>query len=423
MIPERGVPHHAARAPQSGRVSLRADGGLLVARVLMAWELGAGYGHLAPLLTLARPLVAAGHHVSFVVRDVASAEAVLGGSGIPCYPAPANFSPSGGVTLHSFPQILLSTAFNSEDELRARVRAWQSLYALLEPDLLVADHAPSALLAARGTRIRCIVTGNGFVIPPDVTPMPELRSWKPEDPAVLERAENRALDMANGVARSLKLPRLDRLGQLYGSASPALLTLRELDNYADSRQGVEYWGTLPGPGSAAPQWPTGEGKRVFMYGQPYPSLPDVLTALARGPHRTLVYMPKAGPELRKLAGPHLAFADVLMDMRAVTHSCDCAVMTNGHGTTSAMLLAGKPVVLLPQHLEMLLIAQCVEQAGAGLSAPALKLEGILGKLGRVLSEESFTTKARELAARYVGMDDETPVRNFQALVQRLLAET
>ncbi len=93
-----------------------------MARILMAWELGAGYGHLAPLLTLARPLKAAGHEVSFVVRDVVAAEAVLAGSGIP-YPAPANFAPSGAVTLHSYPQILLSTAFNDKGEMRARVQA------------------------------------------------------------------------------------------------------------------------------------------------------------------------------------------------------------------------------------------------------------------------------------------------------------
>lgn len=393
-----------------------------MARILMAWELGAGYGHLAPLLSLARPLLRAGHQVAFAVRDVVGAEAVLGGSGIPWYPAPANFSPSGEVTLHSYPQILLSTAFSDAAELRARTRAWQSLYASLEPDLLICDHAPTALLAARGGPMRCIITGNGFVVPPDTSPLPELRVWQPADPAVLQAAEARALDMANGVARDLGLPALVRLADLYASASPALLTLKELDNYADQRQEAAYWGTLPGPGGTLPQWPQGEGKRIFFYGQPFPSLEGVLTALARGPHRSLVYIPKLAPELRaKLAGPRVAFADALMDMDAVTRDCDAAVMTNGHGTTAAMLLAGKPVVLLPQHLEMLLIARCAEQAGFGLAAPALKQEGILAKLQRVLEDKSFAEKAQALATGYRVRGGLDPLRDFQALVTRLLA--
>ncbi len=45
-------------------------------------------------------------------------------------------------------------------------------------------------------------------------------------------------------------------------------------------------------------------------------------------------------------------------------------MTNGHSTVAAMLMAGKPMVILPQHLEMFLIARSIEASGAGLSAPA-----------------------------------------------------
>ena len=109
-------------------------------------------------------------------------------------------------------------------------------------------------------------------------------------------------------------------------------------------------------------------------------------------------------------------------MDAVTRECDAALITNGHSTTAAMLLAGKPVVLLPQHLEMFLIASGVQASGAGLAAPGLKHEGILNKLGRVLEEESFTTQARALAARYHGRDPQTPARGFQALVERLVRE-
>ncbi|HLW74799.1 MAG TPA: hypothetical protein VKT74_06990 [Gammaproteobacteria bacterium] len=391
-----------------------------MARILMTWELGAGYGHLAPMLSLARPLKDAGHEVAFAVRDVAAAEAVLGSSGIPYYQAPANFFPLGPAALHSYPQILLQTAFNGAQELRSRMRAWQALYGLLKPDILVCDHSPTALLAARGRGLACIFTGTGFSVPPDARSLPELRPWAPLDAETLQRDEARALDMANSVVSGLGLPTLAYFAEIYSHATPALFTLKELDIYAEQRPGAAYWGPLLGPGGAAPHWPEGDGKRVFLYGQPFESLPQVLEALHQGKHRVLAYIPKLAPELReKFQGGRLYFADRLQDMAAVTREADCAIMTNGHTTTAAMLLAGKPVLLLPTHLEMLLIARCVETAGLGLSAPLLKLEGILGKLDRILGEESFMTKAREFAARHRDLDADSPRRHFQALVTRL----
>lgn len=387
----------------------------------MTWELGAGYGHLAPLLALARPLQEHGHTLAFAARDVAAAEAVLGGSGMPYFQAPANFTPRGRGSLRSYPQILLNTAFNDLAELKGRVRAWRALYTLFEPDILVCDHSPSALLAARGLPMHCVATGNGFVLPPDVSPLPELRPWETADPAMLAADEARALTMANAVLAELKAPSLTRIAELSNSAHQALFTLQELDNYADERRGAEYWGMPPGPAGATPHWPEGDGKRVFLYGQPFEGLPQVLADLVTGGHRALVYVPKLTPERRReLAHPRLHLSDVLLDMAAVSRDCDCALMTNGHGTTAAMLLAGKPVLLLPQHLEMLHIARSVEKAGAGLSAPALKPEGIRHKLTRLLQEPGFGERARAIAARYHGKADPASAQDhFQALIKRL----
>ena len=396
-----------------------------MARILMTWELGAGYGHLAPLLSLAQPLQAEGHTVMFASRDLNAAQAVLGASGMPFFPAPANFTPRQGLKLHSYAQILLSTAFNEPDDLLARAHAWRSLYALLEPDILVCDHSPTALLAARGLHLRCVVTGNGFVIPPDVSPLPELRAWAAADPRDLVRDEARVLDHANSALRSLGAPPLARLSSLSAEAATALFTLRELDNYAELRCGADYWGAPPGPSGAPPRWPEGPGKRVFCYGQPFAALKEVLSDLDQSGYSALVYIPKLPAEERsRMQSARVQFADALLDMGTVSRDCDCALMTNGHGTTAAMLLAGKPVMLLPQHLEMMLIAKTVEKQGAGLMATDLKLEVIGPRLKRLLEEDSFSQAARAVAERHRGkLGSETAHHNFQALINRLTAES
>src|SRR5690242_8008310 len=120
-----------------------------MSRILMTWELGAGYGHLAPLLALAKPLKAKGHEIAFAARDLKTAATLLGGTGIAVHQAPANLEPAPGLALHSFPQILLNTCFDDPEKLHARVQAWRKLYTDFKPDLLVSDHSPTALLAAR----------------------------------------------------------------------------------------------------------------------------------------------------------------------------------------------------------------------------------------------------------------------------------
>lgn len=392
-----------------------------MARILMVWELGTGQGHLGPLLTLAEPLLAAGHEVMFATRDTSIAERVLGASGLRYFQAPIPLKSGPPAALQTYAQILRSTAFDCADEMLGRARAWRALYGLVKPDVLVCDHSPTALLAARGLDIRCAITGTGFVTPPDVAPFPDLRPWMKTDPALLARDEAAVLDDANRVLKALGAPRLERLGQLTGSAAPALFTVPELDPYAVQRQRPEYWGPLPSPSGVEPRWPDAPGKRVFIYSQIFDSLPAVLNMLRDGPDAVLAYVPGlTGEERSRYQGGALAFSEKALDIHRVTRECDVAIMTTGHGTTTSTLLAGKPVLLLPRHLEMLLIANAVEKMGAGLSAPGLKPEGIRDKLGRLLSEPVFTRNAVAFSGRYRDLSNaETSRRKFSALIGHL----
>ena len=57
-------------------------------RVLLAWELGDGHGHISRLLPLARRLKAAGAECVFAVRDLTNAQTLLDTSGFRFVQAP-----------------------------------------------------------------------------------------------------------------------------------------------------------------------------------------------------------------------------------------------------------------------------------------------------------------------------------------------
>ena len=85
----------------------------------------------------------------------------------------------------------------------------------------------------------------------------------------------------------------------------------------------------------------------------------------------------------------------------------------------AFLLAGKPVVMLPGHLEQLLQALRIVQLGAGLlidpNWPSTELPTLLKK---VLTEPSFAANARAFAQKYAGFSQEALIAT---LVQRIEA--
>src|SRR5438445_13046775 len=123
-----------------------------MSRILYAWELGTGYGHLGSVLPLAVRLRARGHEVVFARRDLTPPERFLGRRGFALLQAPVWLSERRGLDLPvSYAEMLANFGFLDRAGLTGMVKAWRQLYALVQPDLLVIDHAPTALLAVRGT--------------------------------------------------------------------------------------------------------------------------------------------------------------------------------------------------------------------------------------------------------------------------------
>ena len=65
-------------------------------------------------------------------------------------PAPWKSRPTEQVeTVVTYADLLLNIGFGDGEAFTVHLHAWRNLFELVQPDLLVCDHSPTALLAAR----------------------------------------------------------------------------------------------------------------------------------------------------------------------------------------------------------------------------------------------------------------------------------
>ena len=184
-----------------------------MATILFAWELGAGLNHLVNQRPLAAGLIERGHKVVMVLRDLPRARRIIPDKATILFQAPFKIQGADpNSESNSFAQILANVGFGQLDELGTLVEGWCNLYHAVCPDVIVFDHSPTALLAARTVPARRVLLGTGFFCPADQTPLPNLRNWTSPDPAQLEHDEAGVLDRINTILAQWRQPSLQPRG-------------------------------------------------------------------------------------------------------------------------------------------------------------------------------------------------------------------
>ncbi|MGH1373949.1 MAG: glycosyltransferase [Cellvibrionaceae bacterium] len=347
------------------------------ARILCVWEMGGNLGHLTNLKLFVDRALSRGHSVSLAVRELHQVPAVFGELDIDVWQAPHLKLPSvnGKQPMVSYTDMVVQQGFGSEQQLQRLVDAWQNLYAAVKPDLVIYDHAPSALVASVAMPWKKWIVGSGFLIPRTdaeyLGVFPDVRRSR-ENGETLRLREQQAMAMINGVLRRQKLPEWETLKPWFEQCERQLLTtVPDVDHFGQ-RQGGDYLGVTSSVSGEAPIWLDSKAgqsdqPRVFVYANNFVGLSQLLEALLTR-SRVLLYCKNLPNDIRQQFSERIAICDKPVSMQLLLQS-GCFFVTNGnHNTAAQALLSGVPQLLIPLQREQYLLSVRVERAGRGVIA-------------------------------------------------------
>jgi len=376
-------------------------------KITFTWEFGGGLGHIKRMHPLAVVLQEKGHEVSCVMKNVIDAEKILGPYGIKVFPAPLwQIHVKQLPNSYNYAETLFNFGYLVPGALFSMASAWRNLFGVLEPDLILADHSPTALIAARPTPIKAALLGTGFFSPPRQCPMPTIIPWDTPKKGLLEYSEKKALQIINDVLAGLDSSPIENLYNLFEVEEDFLATFKELDHY-QTREQTKYWGPiLSHDDGDIPKWPdNGKAPRIFCYLKSgYPHVRTLFNDLKKIKASVIVYIRDISDALQQeYTGSNLCIVREPLNMHLVCSQCDLVVCHAGHGTVAISLLHGKPLVLLPEHkhLEQILLARNIVNHKAGLAIlteqPA---RDFAGTITRVLQDPHYRSRVEAFREKH-----------------------
>ncbi|MTI12167.1 glycosyltransferase [Sansalvadorimonas verongulae] len=337
-----------------------------MAHIALAWELGGGFGHLSRLKTLAGELLAAGHQITLIARHLEPAREVFsplfqqfGRVGYVQAPFYNGHLPNSLEQTPAYVHVLFNVGYGDSEVLGRLVSNWHRLLCELKPDMLIADHSPTALMVSRDMAIPRINFGDGFTCPLPTYPLPTLHNALPR--SVIENDEAHVLSDCNEALEAQGISPMKELADIYRVNETFLMTLRELDHLG-SRPQVNYGGVLF-PESVQfehqkPVWPPVYGPKIFVYLKPREYLAAQLEVLEQTGLPVLACIPDVPFALvEKYANrPYVKLLHKPLNTGLALREAQLVVSHGGHQLTAECLMAGTPQIHLPLHLEQQLLA-------------------------------------------------------------------
>jgi len=339
-----------------------------MASVILCSELGRGSRHLANLADYAVELEAQGFAVRLITHDLSAAFEIpeffdLAFFQGPVYRDFTHEEDKQRTKLLSYSSVLRANGYESVFTLAPLLRGWLHLLATLKADIVVAEHAPTAVLAAKLLKIPCIMTGTGFSVPPLLAPMKSIAPWVKVDDNDLLMEDRLLVQTVNDAIKELGFGdvEVESAKDIISHAAQWIVSIPELDHYTGRRQPyVVKW--TDSKKRAEPRWPAGSGDRIFVYLDA--KSPYLKPLLSHAP--TLAVVPGISNGLIELYhGTHIKLQREFIDLRHAVDKCKVFITDGDHDITYDLLSLGAPSIFLPSEAENRLLAHRVVANGLG----------------------------------------------------------
>jgi len=360
-------------------------------RILLAAEFDRGPATVHRLLPLAAALADRGHDITLALPIKHTAEA----AGFPAEHSPAwDVAPPPGFLAVTYADLLLLGGYGTPDSLKGLIAGWHAIFARTAPDLLVADFAPTAMLAARAAGLPTQAIGDGYSLPPLTSPLPVMRPWADIPPGAAADSEGRILAVINAL---LPAAPVRALRSLFAAVPTYLCAFPELDHYPERGQDTPYYGAVfPPSRGPAPAWPDARGQRAYVDLDPrHPALPAIIDAL------DTMGLPSLIQSAASIARPAVR-ATTTGNRNALLGGADLVICQSQDIAVPA-LLAGKPLLMLPVFTEQMMTLHRVAAQGLGHgTAPDADPAEIQAAIRRLADDRACRQAAAGFARSYDG---------------------
>lgn len=365
--------------------------------VLLAWELGEGFGHARRLLDVGNALAAHGWRPVFVSRTIQTMSREYRDAGFPVLQCPAHTSltlTDQPFSANSYSDIMAICGFADREAMYPSLAAWDELLRLVNPRLIIADYSPLLSLAAFD-RYPLISFGDGFVAPPAQDGgFPPTGSSRP--PVI---AYDRLMEEVHQVQSLRGAPKPDSLSQFICGQGQVVCAYPVLDVYGRYRP-EPATGPVSRP---AESLPAATERRIFVY---LSATYRLTRAMLQGVINSRVpaegYIRDLDKDTR-LAGDLRQCGFVLHDrpppLSEAMKKCSVIVHHGGAGTLETAALLGRVQLLVPRHLEQTMNAGSAGALGSAMRMRAnFEVKDGVGAVHTVIDNEKMHQSAARAAA-------------------------
>lgn len=371
----------------------------MATRILLAWEGGAGRGHIVTLKSIATALGPGFVYDASLCRmDHAGEIAPLCEMAFPAarlWPNRTRREAAGSPRASTWGEFLGDLNFWDTEFLVSQIGWWMATIRARASSMVIGDFSPCAMLAARILGVPAVAVGTGYSTPP---------AGIDAYPILIEGIEDRIfpeaelLDALNRALVRLGGKPLTRLSDIHAGVTLLPRTIAGLDPYTAWRTGP----LLPPLNEALERTP-GAGEEIFVYfSSVEPDNAAMLAGFAGLGVPVRAFLPGLDAATHAVAeAAGIVIEPAPVGVEDIARRTRLFVHFGQHGSLCMGLGMGLAQVAIPQHLEHLYHARRAAHLGsvAVLGASERTTEAVHARITAAYADGAGRDRARAAAAR------------------------